>query len=387
LADNNTHSGRRRRTWIAPAAIALILFLGGLASNLVANFIQSSIEPYRLWVWLFCAVAGIISVAVAIRESRKTDDPSGHPHEDVSDSQAAAVANLKDEVNTAKSQQPSMANQHEPPLPSKFKLVAALLGCGCMKDAESRNQVVAQLPDEIGQKIQRFTVARQDVVNIVNTCLQFDDGLEKLLEVIEFFEGDSLAWREVRRVSDEMNNAAHARPVAAAMPRTPDPGKPTVGAAAPSISTVASGNKYDVFLSHNSQDKLAVEKLAVRLEDEAGLKPFLDKWHLVPGEPWQEALEVALDASATCAVCLGPNGIGPWENEELRSALDERVRDKTLRVIPVLLPGANPKDPQTLPRFLRRLTWVDFRGGVESEEAFRLLLAGIRGQAPGRGGN
>ena len=39
---------------------------------------------------------------------------------------------------------------------------------------------------------------------------------------------------------------------------------------------------YDVFLSHNSADKAAVEELARRLEDEAGFNPFLDTWHLVP---------------------------------------------------------------------------------------------------------
>ncbi|MGH8511531.1 MAG: toll/interleukin-1 receptor domain-containing protein, partial [Gammaproteobacteria bacterium] len=51
---------------------------------------------------------------------------------------------------------------------------------------------------------------------------------------------------------------------------------------------------FDVFLSHNSNDKPAVETLARWLEDEARLKPWLDKWNLVPGEPWQEALEEAL---------------------------------------------------------------------------------------------
>ncbi len=50
---------------------------------------------------------------------------------------------------------------------------------------------------------------------------------------------------------------------------------------------------YDVFLSHASVDKPAVEALAQRLREE-GLKPFLDKWHLVPGEPWQKALEEVL---------------------------------------------------------------------------------------------
>ena len=143
---------------------------------------------------------------------------------------------------------------------------------------------------------------------------------------------------------------------------------------------------YDVFLSHNSADKPSVEALAARLEDEEGLKAFLDAWHLVPGEPWQEALETALDKSATCAVFLGPEGMGSWENEEMRSALDERSQNKLFRVIPVLLPGANPKDPAALPRFLRRTTWVDFRTGLDDPEAFHRLVAGIRGEAPGRTG-
>src|SRR5262249_6121407 len=94
---------------------------------------------------------------------------------------------------------------------------------------------------------------------------------------------------------------------------------------------------YDVFLSHHSGDKPQVEAIAKRLEDEEELRTFLDKWHLVPGEPWQEALEEALAQSKTCAVFLGPGGLGPWENEEMRATLDERVRNKSFRVIPILL--------------------------------------------------
>lgn len=154
------------------------------------------------------------------------------------------------------------------------------------------------------------------------------------------------------------------------------------------MTTLAkSKHVYDVFLSHHSSDKPQVEMIAARLEDEEGLKPFLDKWHLIPGQPWQEELEAALDQSATCAVFLGPKGLGAWENEEMRSALDDRVRNKDFRVIPVLLPGAAAKDDRTLPRFLRRLTWVDFRAGLDDPEAFQRLAAGIRGQAPGRSGS
>jgi hypothetical protein len=80
--------------------------------------------------------------------------------------------------------------------------------------------------------------------------------------------------------------------------------------------------RYDVFLSYNRANQSAVEALARRLREEHGLNPFLDEWHLVPGEPWQEALEEALDSSQSCAVFLGPAGLGTWENEEMRAALD-----------------------------------------------------------------
>jgi hypothetical protein len=62
---------------------------------------------------------------------------------------------------------------------------------------------------------------------------------------------------------------------------------------------------FHVFLSHRSADETAVEALARRLRAE-GLEPWLDSWHLVPGEPWQPALEQALTECASCAVFIGP---------------------------------------------------------------------------------
>src|SRR5215208_959676 len=101
-------------------------------------------------------------------------------------------------------------------------------------------------------------------------------------------------------------------------------------------------NGYDVFLSHSSVDKQAVEAIGRRLLVQ-GVRPFLDKWHLIPGTPWQEALEQALDRSTACAVFLGPSGISPWQNEEMRAALEDRARRRASGVIPVLLPGSSPE--------------------------------------------
>ena len=141
---------------------------------------------------------------------------------------------------------------------------------------------------------------------------------------------------------------------------------------------------YHVFLSHSSADKPQVEEIARQLKQK-GITPFLDKWHLIPGQPWQEALEQALNGSQTCAVFLGARGLGPWENEEMRSALEDRVERKEFRVIPVLLPGADVTDRSLLPRFLRRLTWVDFRNGLGNAEEMDRLVAGILGYCPGPG--
>jgi formylglycine-generating enzyme required for sulfatase activity len=150
------------------------------------------------------------------------------------------------------------------------------------------------------------------------------------------------------------------------------------------LITIGQSPFSDVFLSHNTADKPVVEELARQLLN-AGITPWLDMWNLIPGEPWQEAIEEALDRCTCCAVFVGPGGAGPWQNEEMRAAIDRRVRDTTgkFRVIPVYLPGAPRKSDRQLPVFLRRQTWVDFQAGAADEEALRRLVCGIQGKAPG----
>ncbi|HYU33388.1 MAG TPA: TIR domain-containing protein [Thermoanaerobaculia bacterium] len=136
---------------------------------------------------------------------------------------------------------------------------------------------------------------------------------------------------------------------------------------------------FDVFLSHNSKDKPAVRKLAEALRSR-GLKVWLDEWELVPGRPWQEALEEVIETTGSSAVLVGKDGLGPWQDEEMRGCLSEFVSRK-LPVIPVLLPDA-PAVPN-LPFFLKRFTWVDLRGGL-TEEGIDRLQWGITGSRPDR---
>jgi hypothetical protein len=143
--------------------------------------------------------------------------------------------------------------------------------------------------------------------------------------------------------------------------------------------------EYQAFLSHNSDDKQAVEECARRLE-QARISTFLDKWHLVPGEPWQPAVEEALGKSEACVVFVGPSGLSPWQNEEMRAAIARQVerRGHALRVVPVLLPGGERGQRSRLPDFLANRTWAEFtRDTLDDENAFHRLKCGILGIAPG----
>ncbi|MBD3325907.1 TIR domain-containing protein [candidate division KSB3 bacterium] len=139
--------------------------------------------------------------------------------------------------------------------------------------------------------------------------------------------------------------------------------------------------RYNAFLSHNSQDKPQVEWLARWLQAQ-GLRVWYDEWELRPGVPWQEKLEEGISNSHAVVICLGPSGFGPWHKPEMRAALAKGASQGS-SVIPVLLPGC-PETPE-LPLFLEAYTWVDFRNGLEDEQARQKLLWGITGKHPERG--
>ncbi len=149
--------------------------------------------------------------------------------------------------------------------------------------------------------------------------------------------------------------------------------------------TAENGNtsQYDAFLSYNRKDKDAVRGFASRLQDNENLHPFFDDWSLVPGLPLQEQLESALQTSASCVVFIGPSGPSPWQTEEARVVLEDAIENRQIRVIPVLLPGAEEETLKKLP-LLRRYPWVDFRDDINSQDSLTRLAAGIRGKAPGR---
>lgn len=140
--------------------------------------------------------------------------------------------------------------------------------------------------------------------------------------------------------------------------------------------------KYDAFISYNSSDREIALELARKLTD-SGLSIWFDAWRLIPGKPWQEALETALKSSKSIVLLIGDSGLGKWENEEMRYAIDSQLTNPNpmRTIIPALVPGS---DPQLLreERFLNRFTWIDMRSGLDDNNIFK-LVSGIKQQEPG----
>ncbi len=135
---------------------------------------------------------------------------------------------------------------------------------------------------------------------------------------------------------------------------------------------------FDVFLSHNSQDKPEVRELVALLQA-CNIRVWFDEDQLIPGRNWQPLLEQGINGSRTGAVVVGRDGLGPWEDEEMQAFLRQAVR-RGKPVIPILLPGA-PTQPE-LPMFLANRTWVDLRQGFD-QGGIELLIWGINGEKPG----
>lgn len=133
---------------------------------------------------------------------------------------------------------------------------------------------------------------------------------------------------------------------------------------------------FDVFVSYNTHDHAAVERLARALK-KRGLSVFLDRWELIPGRSWPDALDGHLARSRAAVVVVGPSGLGAWQQRERYLALDRQARDPAFGVIPVILPNADPALG-----FLSLNTWVDLRSGIDNSAAHDLLAAAVRGEPP-----
>ena len=98
--------------------------------------------------------------------------------------------------------------------------------------------------------------------------------------------------------------------------------------------------QYDVFLSHNSQDKPRVRKLAERLK-QAGLRVWFDEWVIQPGDDIYLAIERGLEGARVQVLCLSPAALGSeWVALERSTVLFRDPTNQGRRFVPPLRAAA-----------------------------------------------
>jgi hypothetical protein len=137
--------------------------------------------------------------------------------------------------------------------------------------------------------------------------------------------------------------------------------------------------KYDVFISHRSDDKPWVRTLATNLQ-KAGLSVFLDEWELVPGDSFVAGLEQGLEDSAGGVLVCTPGALeSGWVRAEYDRMIARRAsRGDGFRLVPIVLDPCAPKFP-----FLKSVHHVDFSQPDRYRESLQRLLCGLNGKPPG----
>ncbi|MFE5191908.1 toll/interleukin-1 receptor domain-containing protein [Streptomyces sp. NPDC056628] len=127
------------------------------------------------------------------------------------------------------------------------------------------------------------------------------------------------------------------------------------------------------FISHNHRDKPDVKPLAARLRL-LGADVWLDSWEIHPGDSIPGKVNEALGLLDTVIVFWSANSsTSAWGEHRVGVALSRRLRDNSVRVIPIVL------DDTPLPPLLEPIMWVSLADG-DVDRAARELM-GVESQA------
>ena len=87
-----------------------------------------------------------------------------------------------------------------------------VLDCAIMQTLGGRQSVIANLPKNIQNALTQTATSKQEVVNIVKTCANYENGLNSLLASIEFYEGESIACVALKQFYTTNNPSANPLP-------------------------------------------------------------------------------------------------------------------------------------------------------------------------------
>ncbi len=262
----------------------------------------------------------------------------------------------------------------------KRSLTNALLACPNISERERRNAIINDLPADIKHNITRNSNDKIEVNNLVKTCLNYEGGLQELIETLKYYEGEtSESFQKVEKIIEEFADNSAAESSRGAVTSSSHQENPQPPIKHPQTNETNTTYQFDVFLSHSNDDKNWVSKLKADLL-RYGVSVWLDKDELRPGSLSAKALEQALDNCRAVALIISPAAItSGWVEEEYYRALD-LAQDKQVRLqlIPVILGEAK------LPGFLQNRTPIDFQVETLYAEKVRDLVWGIRGHKPNK---
>jgi hypothetical protein len=125
--------------------------------------------------------------------------------------------------------------------------------------------------------------------------------------------------------------------------------------------------EYDVFLSYSSKDEEIVRALAERLRKD-GLRVWLDKWEIKPGDMIGLKIQHGLEKSRTLVMCMSPAYFGSeWGTAEHQTLLFRDPTNAHRRFIPLLIEDCNRPD------IIAQFAYIDWR--MPTDDSYDSLLS------------
>lgn len=240
---------------------------------------------------------------------------------------------------------------------------------------EARKKIAEYIATPLMQKMSEMLKAIVDPLRQQTMLVDIHDTAGSTAETVAVLER---IYDELRIQRGQETSLSNKVPLPSPQDTPPEPIAPVsvqkITDTTPTPRVTNDRSDFDVFLCYNSADRNAVEQIAQQLEQH-GIRPWFDKWELIPGRPFQTAIESQIKSMKVAAVFVSHAGMGPWHQLEMQAALRQFIKHNC-PVIPVLLPGATQK-PE-LPAFLEGMEWVDFN--EQDSQPLEQLIWGITGQ-------
>jgi TIR domain len=139
-------------------------------------------------------------------------------------------------------------------------------------------------------------------------------------------------------------------------------------------------SEHEVFIICDERDEDVAERLSLALE-RLGVKPWLERWEIGPGDVYIATREAGLQAASAFLLCVGRHGATKWVEEHYWVSLGLKVSDDARVFIPVLLPEGSEAG---LPLFATPRRPSDLRNEDTWDRELPRLVAAIRRQKPPR---